>query len=312
MFVDLNAKVGGFTYQDTYRVKRSPPDLVGVKRAYRTGAVDIASNLNKVAIIDLRGPDPGLFHDVYRTYAMQARLQRDFGTSANQVLWRGQAPIIGDITFADQAVYAVDHWLRMVHGDHRAIPLSQKIIQDRPGDVVNRCTDGAGTDLPAEVCDTTVQAYGTPRMTAGMPKSDDILDCHLKKLRTSDYPVKFTPSQWATLKRVFPHGVCNYNRPSIGFRKTIPWLTYQKPNGHVIYGGRRLRTRLRDPTPASTIVTPAVDQSRTSRPASSSTSSTLSSRRIRSSLDASVVSSDACSGSGSGSGSTIAVRGSSS
>ncbi len=239
-FVDLNKKVGGLTYQDTYRVQRSTPDLIGVKRAYRSGAVDTASNLNRVAIIDLRGPDPGFFHDVYRTYAMRARLLRDFGTAANQVLWRGQAPIIGDITFADAAVFAMDHWLRMVHGDDRAIPLPRKIIQDRPSDLTDRCTDGAGTDVPALVCDQTVQVYGTPRMSAGMPMSDDILDCHLKPLRKSDYPVKFTAAQWGTLHQVFPHGVCNYNRPSIGFRKTTPWLTYQKADGHVIYGGRPL------------------------------------------------------------------------
>ena len=47
-------------------------------------------NLDKVAIIDLRGPDPGAFHDVYRTYAMRARLDREHGHHRNQVLWRGQ------------------------------------------------------------------------------------------------------------------------------------------------------------------------------------------------------------------------------
>jgi hypothetical protein len=239
-FVDLNAKVGGLDYQDRYQRSRVPPDRIAVERAYRTGAIDTASNLDRVAIIDLRGPDPGFFHDVYRTYAMRARLLREFGTAANQVLWRGLAPIIGDINYADQAVYAMDRWLRAVHRDHRRISLAQKIIRDRPGSVIDRCTDGLGTDVPAEICDTAVQAYGTPRMAAGMPASDDNVDCHLKTLRRSDYPVKFTPSQWSTLKRVFPHGVCNYNRLSIGYQKTIPWLTYQKPNGHVIYGGRRL------------------------------------------------------------------------
>ena len=42
---------------------------------------------------------------------MRDRLLRDFGTAANQVLWRGQAPLIGDSTFADAAVYAEDGWL---------------------------------------------------------------------------------------------------------------------------------------------------------------------------------------------------------
>jgi hypothetical protein len=237
-FVDINAKVGGLTKNDTYQVNRSKPDLIGVKRAYRSGAVDEANNLNKVAIIDLRGPDPGFFHDVYRTYAMRARLMHDFGTAANQVLWRGAAPIIGDANYADQAVFAMDHWLGQVHRDHRQIPLSAKIIQDRPTDVTDRCTDGAGTNAPAEVCDEAVQAYGTPRMSAGMPIADDILECHLQPLRKANYPVTFTAAQWATLERVFPQGVCNYNKPGVDQRPTIPWLTYQKANGHVIYGGR--------------------------------------------------------------------------
>ncbi|MGN6473458.1 MAG: DUF6351 family protein [Mycobacteriales bacterium] len=239
-FVDINAKVGGLTQNDTYQKARSRPDLIGLKRAYRSGAVDSANNLNRVAIIDLRGPDPGFFHDVYRTYAMRARLLRDFGTAANQVLWRGLAPIIGDTNYADQAVIAMDDWLARVHADHRAVPLPAKIIADKPVDLTDRCTNGAGVNLPAEACDEAVQAYGTPRMSAGMPMTDDILECHLQPLRRSAYPVQFTDAQWQQLQQAFPHGVCNYNEPGVDQRGAIPWLTYQKPSGKVIYGGRRL------------------------------------------------------------------------
>jgi hypothetical protein len=237
-FVDLNTKVGGLTKDDTYQVARSKPDLIGLHRAYRSGAVDSANHLNQVAIIDLRGPDPGFFHDVYRTYAMRARLMRDFGTAANQVLWRGEAPIAGDAFYADEAVLAMNRWLGRVHADHRSVGLPAKIIQDKPTDIVDRCTDGSGTDLPAQACDETVSAYGTPRMAAGMPMSDDILECHLQPLRKSSYPVTFTAAQWATLERVFPQGVCNYDKPGVDQRPTIPWRTYQKPGGHVIYGGK--------------------------------------------------------------------------
>ncbi|MGH9060806.1 MAG: DUF6351 family protein, partial [Acidimicrobiales bacterium] len=162
-FVDLNTHIGGLDYNDQVQPARSTPDLVGLQRAYTTGAVDSANNLNQVAMIDLRGPDPGFFHDVYRTYAMRDRLLRDFGTAANQVLWRGQAPIIGDQQFADQAVFAMDGWLARVDADQRSIRRSQKIIQDKPGTLADRCTDGNGTNLPSTVCDATVQAYGTPR-----------------------------------------------------------------------------------------------------------------------------------------------------
>jgi hypothetical protein len=239
-FVDINTKVGGLTRNDTYRTKRSKPDLIGLRRAYRSGAVDEANNLNKVAIIDLRGPDPGFFHDVYRTYAMRARLLRDFGTAANQVLWRGQAAIIGDVNYADQAVFAMDRWLARVNADRRGVGLPQKIIQDKPVDLTDRCTDGAGTDIPSWECDAVVAAYGTPRMSAGMPQSDDILECHLQPLRKADYPVTFTAAQWSALEKTFPQGVCNYDRPGVDQKPTVPWLGYQRPNGHVIYGGRSL------------------------------------------------------------------------
>jgi hypothetical protein len=237
-FVDLNIKVGGLTKDDTYQQARSKPDLVGLQRAYRTGAVDSATNLNQVAIIDLRGPDPGAFHDVYRTYAMRARLLRDFGTAANQVLWRGLAPLIGDVNYQPEAVFAMDKWLRRVHDDTSAIPLSQKILIDKPVDLTDRCTNGNGTDISKEVCDEAVSAYGTPRMSAGMPMADDTLECQLQPLRKSDYPVKFTAGQWAALQKTFPEGVCNYNATGVGVHKTIPWLTYQNSDGSVVYGGK--------------------------------------------------------------------------
>jgi hypothetical protein len=239
-FVDLNAKIGGLTQNATYQKARSKPDLIGLKRVYRSGAVDSANHLDQVAIIDLRGPDPGAFHDVYRTYAMRARLLRNFGTAANQVLWRGLAPLIGDISYADAAVLAMDGWLARVHADHRSVPLARKIIEDKPISLTDRCTDGATVDIPVAACDEVVQSYGTPRMAAGMPMSDDILECRLQPLRRAAYPVTFSDDQWRQLKATFPDGVCNYNKPGVAQRGAIPWLTYQDAKGRVVYGGTPL------------------------------------------------------------------------
>jgi hypothetical protein len=173
---------------------------------------------------------------------MRARLLRDFGTAANQVLWRGQVPLIGDANYADQAVFAEDQWLARVNADHRNVPLPQKIIQDKPGTVADRCTNGSGTDVPSNVCDQTVAAYGTPRFGADEPTTDDILKCQLKPLRRDDYPVTFTDAEWQSLQKAFPNGVCDYSKPGVDQRPTIPWLTYQDRAGHVIYGGRALGT----------------------------------------------------------------------
>jgi hypothetical protein len=236
-FVDLNTHIGGLDINGDVRAKRNYPDLVGLKRVYTSGAVDSANNLDKVAIIDLRGPDPGAFHDVYRTYAMRARLLRNFGTAANQVLWRGQVPLLGDTNYAVDAVYALDRWLARVDADHRDVPLPAKIIQDKPGDVADRCTDGSGTDVPSEVCDETVASYGTPRIGADGPLADDTLQCRYKPLRKGDYNVTFTDEQWSRLKKVFADGVCDYSRPGVDQRGAKAWLTYQDGRGHVVYGG---------------------------------------------------------------------------
>jgi hypothetical protein len=120
------------------------------------------------------------------------------------------------------------------------VPLATKIIADKPGDVGDRCTNGAGVSLPSEVCDETVAAYASPRIAAGGPLADDVLACQLKPLRRDDYAVSFTDAQWAQLRQAFPTGVCDYSRPGIGQRGAIGWLTFQDAKGHVVYGGRPL------------------------------------------------------------------------
>jgi hypothetical protein len=239
-FVDLNTNLGGLDIHGDVSPNRNWPDLPGLQRVYTTGAANEANNLDKVAIIDLRGPDPGAFHDVYRTYAMRARLLRNFGTAANQVLWRGQVPLLGDANYADEAIVALDKWLARVDADKSATPLAKKIIQDKPGDVADRCTNGAGTAIPAEVCDETVAAYGTPRIAADAPIADDILQCQLKPLRKDDYPVTFTDAQWTRLQKTFAHGVCDYSKPGVDQRGATGWLTFQDANGKVVYGGTPL------------------------------------------------------------------------
>lgn len=241
-FVDVNAHVGGLDDNGGFSAARIEGSDLALRRVYADGGVDTASNLDDVAIIDLRGPDPGAFHDVYRTYAMRDRLLRNFRTAANQILWQGPVPLIGDANYADQAVYAEDGWLARVYVDHRNVPLSQKIIQDKPDSVADRCTDGNGHDVPLYTCEEVVQQYGTPRFGADEPKTDDVLKCQLKPLDRADYPVTFTDPQWQELQQAFPQGVCDYSKPGIGQGPTTPWKTYQSDAAgqHVIYGGRPL------------------------------------------------------------------------
>ena len=73
-FVDLNAKVGGADIDGQWQPERAVADQPALRNAYRSGAINETNNMRDVAIIDLRGPDPGAFHDVYRAFAVRARL----------------------------------------------------------------------------------------------------------------------------------------------------------------------------------------------------------------------------------------------
>ncbi len=247
-FVDLNAEVGGGTIDSIPTPERFAASQPALANSYRTGGVNTASNLDRVAIIDLRGPDPGAFHDAYRSFAIRARLEREHGTFANQVIWYGQAPLIGDPSYTTKGLLAMDRWLAAVDEDGRDVPLAQKIIDDRPEDIQDRCSQIDGVEAIAvpglgAVCETDAvrTKYGTPRTVAGEAISTDQQKCQLQPLRREDYaPVTFSDAQWAQLEEAFPGGVCDWSKPGVDQTGAIPWLTYQDAAGNVVYGGTPL------------------------------------------------------------------------
>ncbi|MBV9214159.1 MAG: hypothetical protein JOZ25_11005 [Actinobacteria bacterium] len=250
-FVDLNDKIGGADIDLNYTHARSDATQPALRNDYRSGAVNETNNLTSVAIIDLRGPDPGAFHDAYRSWTIRARLEHAEGHfPRNHVIWFGEAPLIGDPTYTTLGLMAEDRWLTAVEGDHRNISLSAKVQQDRPADVHDQCSNISGVQqitLPDgdEVCqNANVQTrYATPAMVAGEDIRTDIEKCKLEKIRReSYYPNEFTDSEWSTLKKVFPTGVCDWSDGGVSKQGTFPWLTYQKnaAGTHVVYGGRSL------------------------------------------------------------------------
>jgi uncharacterized tannase-like protein DUF6351 len=247
-FVDLNEKIGGGNIDSVWTPQRLRADQPALANAYRSGAINKANNLDDVAIIDLRGPDPGAFHDAYRSWATRSRLEREHGTFANHVIWFGHVPLVGDANYATEGMLAIDRWLAAVEADRRAGSLAQKIIRDRPGDIKDRCSQIEGMEMVSipgvgRVCQLKdVQTrYGTPHTVAGEPVSTDQNKCTLKPHRRSDYyPVEFTDEQWQRLRTAFPTGVCDWTRAGVSQQNTIPWQTYQDAGRKVIYGGRGL------------------------------------------------------------------------
>jgi hypothetical protein len=249
-FVDLNAHVGGVDIDLNWRPRRLVADRPALANAYRTGLINETNNLDRTAIIDCRGPDPGAAHDSYRAFAIRARLDREHGSHANQVIWEGPEPIFADAACERNGFIAMDRWLTSVERDHSDRSIATQVATDRPADVTDACWSGVGVLLWHSLCgEDVVPVYGTSRMVAGDDITTDNNKCRLKPLDRSSYhvtvagvtlPIRFSGAQWVQLKRAFPSGVCDFSKPGVDQQPTVPWQTYQRRNGKVIFGGRPL------------------------------------------------------------------------
>jgi hypothetical protein len=249
-FVDLNEKVGGLNIDTEFWTKRIVGTAATFPRAYRSGAINETNNLDEVAVINLAGPDPGAAHDAYRAFAIRARLEREHGGFRNHVIWFGTVPVFGGVDYPTKGLIAMDRWLRAVEKDRRNIPLSAKIAADRPYDIHDHCSDVPGleiVELPGlgRVCELPLvqTRFGTPRTVAGDAITTDANKCRLKPLRRYEYdgfPLRFTQAEWRRLEKLFAGGVCDYSKPAVGQRNTVPWQTYQDGKGNVVYGGRAM------------------------------------------------------------------------
>ncbi len=240
-FVDLNDKVGGVDIDAQPVATRNVADEPALANAYRTGLINVTNNLDRTAIIDCRGPDPGYAHDSYRAFAVRDRLDREHGTHANQLIWEGPYTIGADLQCTQESLEAMNRWLTAVAADKSDASTAEKLIADKPSDLSDRCLDGSGNKVGDSLCpDGVVPVYGTPRTVAGEALTTDANKCQLKPLQQSDYSVSFTSGQWAKLQSIYPDGVCDYSKPGVDQQGTIPWQTYQDNKGNVIYGGKEL------------------------------------------------------------------------
>ena len=261
-FIDLNRDIGGLDIDANPIPERFAADETTLVNAYRSGMINEANNLDQTAIIDCRGPDPGLFHDAYRTFAMRARLDREHGNHDNHLIWGGPVPLIADSNCHFNSLLAMDEWLGIVEQDESFIPLADKLTANRPDDLTDMCWDGTGNAAAPVLCpETVLTVYGTPRMVAGDAITTDNNKCQLKPIDPNDYlphigvpyaagtpapevelplvPL-LTEAQLGELADIFPNGTCDFSKPGVGQQGTVAWQVYQDQLGDVIYGGAGL------------------------------------------------------------------------
>lgn len=241
-FVQLNEKIGGVDIDIQAVPERLEANYTALNNAYRSGLINVGNNLNKVAIIDCRGPDPALFHDSYRAFAIRARLEKAHGNYNNHVIYGGDLVMIADAKCLEISFNDMDRWLSNVEKDLSDLPIAAKLTQNKPADVKDACIT-AGIINRENLCSTLrLPVYGTPRMVAGDSLTTYANKCQLKPLNVSNYgnTVRFSNEQLQRLHRVFPQGVCDYSQAPVGFADTIGWMSYQDRQGSVVYGGQPL------------------------------------------------------------------------
>jgi hypothetical protein len=240
-FVDLNEHVGGLDIDNQPQAARTTSDPGSDATAYRTGKIVSGRPLANVPIIDLRGSHNSVdIHTDYHSYVMRARLDDANGGHGNQVIWTWDAAAPGksiapDPTIAAKSLDLLDRWVTAIQADRRHISQRRKVVLDKPADAVDACFDAADVETTdAAACAARFPYFADPRIVAGSPLSDDVEKCRLTRPRRADYPVTFTDDQWARMRAAFPHGVCDFSRPGVGTRPSIPWLDYD------VIGGRPL------------------------------------------------------------------------
>ena len=194
-------------------------DRPALANAYRSGMINETNNLDRTAIIDCRGPDPGLFHDAYRAFAVRARLEPRARQPRQPAHLGGtgrvdrRQPVRAE-RLPGRWTAGSPPWRRTTRNG----TLAQKIARDKPSDLTDRCYDGSGHKLSDGLCPAgVVNVDGTPRTVAGDAITTDANKCQLKPLnRSDDYgPIAFTDAQWARMQTIFPDGVCDFSKPGV-------------------------------------------------------------------------------------------------
>jgi hypothetical protein len=236
-FVSLNEGVGsynndrvwsgGSTSSPTIPAPRGVAQTDVLPIIYKSGILADGKQLAKVAIIDQRAhsnvPD---IHMPWRSWSERDRLDRANGHHGNHVirLFFGSPGAAG----TRQAFAMMDRWLAAVESDTTAIPIEQKIVNNKPADARDACfnTSGNTDDQVAESANVGFESPAclikntrSPHIVAGGPQAENIFKCQLKPLDFSDPQyngVIFDAGQQARLMAVFSNGVCDWSRPGVG------------------------------------------------------------------------------------------------
>ena len=243
-FVELNEIVGGYDNDGRTVATRTVASPAAVHTAFANGLILTGGGgLAQTPILEWRPYSDDLAdnHDDFRSFVTRARLAKTNGEANNHVLVVYPRYSTLNLVFfaavrrwevvfpehARELVLQMDRWLDGIQSDSTPGSLAEKVARDRPTDVADGCWTLQGERIIEQAsydkvgtCTRLYPPHADPRIAAGGPLTDDVLKCELKPVDRTDYTHSLSVEQLSRLRAVFPMGVCDYTRPSVGYEKT--------------------------------------------------------------------------------------------
>jgi hypothetical protein len=225
-FIVLNRDIGGFDLDANHTAERHQMPAATAAKMYETGQLTGRGALNEVPIIDQTIPvvdaTPSAdIHDQVRPFEVRARLDKAFGGHGNQAIWSG-GPLPAS------AIDTAEDWLNQydtLHAQNPSASRADLIVQAKPLLAGDQCRLGPAPGVPV-ACDQGIARHKGPRQQAGGPLAEDVIKCQLKPVDSNDYPGA-TAAQLAEINTIFPTGVCDWTKESVGFSdRSTTWLSF--------------------------------------------------------------------------------------
>lgn len=207
---------------------RTVGDPLAMQAAYSSGHV-FDGQLEVPAIDHRQYMERQLdMHNAHQSFAVRQRVTARMGHSDNLVIWfTDTLPGQSKASQSLEALMVMDQWLANLRANPRA-----GVAGNKPAQAVDACFDlqgqpiarGAGVwdgvldDRGAGACTARFPLYGTSRTVAGAPIHGAMYRCALKSVEQALADGSYgawrpTQEQVATLKQIFPTGVCDYGQP---------------------------------------------------------------------------------------------------
>jgi len=239
-FLDVNEVIGGFDIDLNHVPNRTVHYKDATKRAYQGGRIlNGGGGLRSMAIITRMGAGDlnvnGDVHVRYHAHAIRARLVSANGNADNQAIYGNLAP-------GELMIEQMGRWLAAVAADQSRRSLREKVIANRPSDVVDACWTTAGVKIVETQtlagngqCNQLFPVGLSPELVAGSPINVDVIKCRLKRTDMNDYKVPFTAQQRAKLAAIFPTGVCDWSKKGVKQVKAVPWASFGPSRENLIF-----------------------------------------------------------------------------